>query len=283
MAIILDGKKIAEQIKNKLKVDILELKKRGIIPGLAVILVGNDLASEIYVRNKEAVSQELGIYSESYKLDKSVSEKKLLELIAKLNRNKKIHGILVQLPLPQNIDENKIIEAISPEKDVDCFHPKNVGKLALGKGMFYPCAPGGILEILKKYKITVEGKDVTIIGASNIVGKPLALMLLNLNATVTVCHDKTKNLKEKCLQADILISATGKAGLVSADMVKQGAVVIDVGMNRNLKGNLRGDIDFEKVKQIASALTPVPGGVGPVTVAKLMENTIKATKSLNKI
>lgn len=283
MAIILDGKKIAEQIKNKLKVDILELKKRGIIPGLAVILVGNDLASKIYVRNKEAVSQELGIYSESYKLEKSVSEKKLLELITKLNRNKKIHGILVQLPLPQNIDENKIIEAISSEKDVDCFHPKNVGKLALGKGIFYPCAPGGILEILEKYKITVEGKDVTIIGASHIVGKPLALMLLNLNATVTICHDKTKNLKEKCLQADILISATGQAGLVSADMVKQGAVVIDVGMNRSLKGNLRGDIDFEKVKQVASALTPVPGGVGPVTVAKLMENTVKAAKSLNKI
>lgn len=282
MAKILDGKKIARQIEQELQAEVLELKKRGIIPGLAVILVGDDIASEIYVRNKEVASKRLGLYSEVYKLENKITEKELLDLIKKLNKKKKIHAVLVQLPLPDHISEEKIVEAISPRKDVDCFHPKNIGKLAIGNGLFYSCTPAGIMELLKRYGLKVSGKEAVVVGASNIVGKPLALMLLNAGATVTICHDKTQNLKEKCLRADILISAVGKVGLITSDMVKQGAVVIDVGMNRGVKAKLRGDVDFKEVNKIAGAMTPVPGGIGPMTIAELLKNTIKAAK-LNSI
>ncbi len=279
---ILDGKKIAEDIKKEIWRDISELKHNGINPNLAVILAGSDPASVTYVKNKEKACQELGIASEVYKLDKNVGEKEILDLIKSLNGNKKTHGILVQLPLPEHIDGKKIIEAVDPKKDVDCFHPENVGRMAAEKGIFYPCTPMGILEILKRYGIEIAGEDCVVVGRSSIVGKPLAVMLINSHATVTVCHTKTKNLKEKCLGADILISAVGKAGLITRDMVKPGAVVIDVGMNRNSKGKLVGDVDFENVSPIAGAITPVPGGVGPMTVAMLMKNTVEAAKRLSQ-
>lgn len=278
---ILDGKKIADEIEGELKKEVLELKKKNIIPGLAVILVGDDLASQLYVKHKEEASQKLGLHSEVYKLKTTTSENELLELIQKLNTNNSIHGILVQLPLPKQINTQKIIKALNPAKDVDCFHPQNVGRLIMGNGYFSPCTPMGIIELFKQYEINLVGQEVVIVGASNIVGKPLALMLLNLGATVTVCHDKTQNLIQHCLRADILISATGQAGLIKADMVKQGAVVVDVGMNRKGK-KLQGDVDFEAVSQIASAITPVPGGIGPMTIAMLMKNTLIATKNITQ-
>lgn len=275
---ILDGKKAAEEIKEELKAQILDLKKNGIIPGLAVVLVGNDLASRIYVRNKEKVCHELGIFSKIIGFPENASGKELLALIDCLNSRQEIHGILVQLPLPGNINEQKIISAIDPKKDVDCFHPENVGKMFLDQPEFLPCTPAGIIALLKKYKIEISGKDAVIVGRSNIVGKPLAAMLINESATVTVCHSKTGSLKEKCLGADILISATGIPGLITPDMVKTGAVVIDVGISRAEEGKLVGDVDFPEVKKIASAITPVPGGVGPMTIAMLMKNTVIAVK-----
>ncbi|HRY82467.1 MAG TPA: bifunctional methylenetetrahydrofolate dehydrogenase/methenyltetrahydrofolate cyclohydrolase FolD [Candidatus Moranbacteria bacterium] len=276
--IILDGKKLAQDLKTELKSEILELKNKGIVPGLSVIIVGNDSASEIYVGNKEKACKEIGIYSEVHGLEEKISEEELLMLIDKLNADEKIHGILVQLPLPSHINEDKIILAIDPKKDVDCFHPENIGRVFLDNLRFLPCTPAGIMEILKKYEIEIVGKNVVIVGRSNIVGKPLALMMINESATVTSCNSKTKNLKDECLKADILISAVGKTGLITADMVKQGAVVIDVGMNRNEEGKLLGDVDFAKVSKISSAITPVPGGVGPMTIAMLLKNTIKAVK-----
>ena len=275
---ILDGKKIANQIEEDLKSEVLRWKKKGIVPGLAVILVGDDPASQLYVQYKEEVSQKLGFYSEIYNLKADIAENEIIALIQKLNIKKHIHGILIQLPLPKQINTSKIIEFLNPKKDVDCFHPQNVGRLIMGDSYFFPCTPMGIVELFKQYKIKIAGQEVVIIGASNIVGKPLALMLLNLGATVTVCHDKTKNLTAKCLQADILISATGQAGLIKADMVKQGAVVVDVGMNRRKNKKVRGDVNFQEVSQMASAITPVPGGVGPMTVAMLMKNTLIAVK-----
>jgi methylenetetrahydrofolate dehydrogenase (NADP+)/methenyltetrahydrofolate cyclohydrolase len=276
---ILDGKKLAEEIKNELKTQVLSMKKDGLVPGLAVFLVGNDEASKIYVHNKEKACEELGINSFVYRLPENTSEEKLLGMISKANQNEKIHGILIQLPLPKHINEKKIIYAIDPKKDADCFHPENVGKMFYGNSLFLPCTPAGIMELFEKYKIETAGKDVVIVGKSNIVGKPLAFMLMNKSATVTVCHNQTKNLKEKVLNADIIITAVGKAGLITADMIKSGAVVVDVGMNRSREGKLLGDVDFETVAEKAGAITPVPGGVGPMTIVELMKNTIKAAKN----
>lgn len=281
MGIILDGKKIAEEIKTELRAEILELKQKGIIPGLAVILIGSDVASQVYVKNKERTCRELGIYSEVHHLKESISEEELLELIKQLNKKTEINGILVQLPLPESINEQKIILATNPKKDVDCFHPENIGKMFLGYPLFLPCTPAGVLEIMRQSKIDLSGKSVVTVGRSNIVGKPLAVMLLKENATVTMAHSKTRNLKDVTKQADILISATGQAGLIKADMVKKGAVVIDVGINRSADNKLLGDVDFENVKKVASAITPVPGGIGPMTIAMLMRNTVLAAKLQN--
>lgn len=275
---IIDGKKIATELRAQLRAEVLDLKERGIILGLAVIIVGNDSASKIYVKNKKRACEEIGINSQVFELEEKISQDELLALIEKLNVEEKIHGILVQLPLPSHIEKEKIILAIDPKKDVDCFHPENIGKVFLNSPRFLPCTPAGILEILKRYDIEIVGKDVVIVGRSNIVGKPLALMMINEGATVTVCHSKTKNLKEKCLGADILVSAVGKTGLITKDMIKQGAVVIDVGMNRDDERKLTGDVDFSEVSQIASAITPVPGGVGPMTITMLLKNTIKSAK-----
>lgn len=276
MVKILDGKKIASEIKEELKKEVLDLQKKNVYPSLAVVIVGEDSASKVYVKNKKKACEEIGIKSQVFELPKEIKEKELLDLIQKLNDNKEVCGILVQLPLPSHIDKDKIILAIDPKKDVDCFHPENIGKVFLNSPNFLPCTPAGILEILKRYNIEVSGKNVMIVGRSNIVGKPLALMMINSGATVTVCNSKTKNLQEICLSADILISATGKAGLIGKDMVKQGAVVVDVGMNRTDEGKLVGDVEFEEVSEIASLITPVPGGVGPMTIAMLMKNTVLA-------
>ncbi len=282
MVKILDGKKIAEEMKGEIQAEIFELKKKNIIPGLAVVLVGEDSASQVYVGHKEKMCAELGIYSEVYRLEKEVREEKILKLLRKLNEDEKIHGILVQLPLPSQINERLIISAISPEKDVDCFHPENVGKMFLGEANFLPCTPNGILEILKRNKIELAGQNVTIVGRSNIVGKPLAVMLLQENATVTIAHSKTRNLSEITKKADILVVAVGRAGLITPDMIKQGAVVVDVGMNRRSDGKLTGDVDFEGAKEVASAITPVPGGVGPMTIISLMKNTVIAGKRISE-
>lgn len=278
MTIILNGKKVAEEIKTELKAEILSLRKKNVIPSLAVVILGEDNASKIYVKNKKNVCVEIGIESQIFELPEKTKEKELLDLIGKLNEDKKVHGILVQLPFPSHIDKEKIFSSISSEKDVDCFHPENVGKVFLNLARFLPCTPAGILEILQRYKIDLVGKNVVIVGRSNIVGKPLAMMMINEGATVTVCNSKTKNLREICLSADILISATGKAGLIKKDMVKQGAVVVDVGMNRNAEGKLVGDVDFLEVSQVASYITPVPGGIGPMTVVMLMKNTMKSAE-----
>jgi len=283
MAKILDGKRIAEEIKVELKLEISELKEKGIVPGLAVILVGEGVASQIYVRNKERVCEEVGIFSEVHRLAEDVEEQEILDLIAQLNADDRIHGILMQLPLPPHIDPQKILSAISPKKDVDCFHPENVGRMFLGEPRFLPCTPLGIVEILKRYGIGISGKKVIIVGRSNIVGKPLAMMMLQKNATVTMAHSKTENLKEEALRAEILIVAAGHAGLISADMIKQGAVVVDVGINRGSDGKLSGDVDFPDVSRIAGAITPVPGGVGPMTIMSLMMNTVKSAKGINNI
>lgn len=276
MAKIIDGKKIAEEIKQELKKDILTLAEKGITPGLAVILVGDDNASQIYVKNKERVAQEIGIDSKIVKLDSKIPQEELEKTIEKLNQDKNIHGILVQLPLPAQLDEKKIINLIDPAKDVDCFHPENIGKMFIGDAKFLPCTPAGIIDLLKKSHIEISGEKAVVVGRSNIVGRPLALMLLAENATVMICHSKTKDLKSETLQADILISATGKTGLITADMVKKGATVIDVGINRNAEGKIIGDVDFKEVEKVAGAITPVPGGVGPMTVVMLMRNVVIA-------
>lgn len=273
---ILDGKKIAGEIKEELKSEILRLKEKNIFPDLAVVIVGEDSASKIYVKNKKKTCEEIGIRSRVIELPEKISENELLDLIDDLNKDEKVHGILVQLPLPEHINKERIVLAISPKKDVDCFHPENIGKVFLNDPRFLPCTPAGILEILKRYRIEILGKNVVIVGRSNIVGKPLALMLINEGATVMVCNSKTEKLKEKTLQADILISATGKAGLIKKDMVKQGAVVVDVGMNRDKEGKLVGDVDFQEISKFASYITPVPGGVGPMTIVMLMKNTVLA-------
>lgn len=280
---ILDGKKLASEIKEELKKEVLGLKDEGIIPGLAVISAGYDPASEIYVNAKIKVSEDLGINSVVYKLEENVTQEELGELVGKLNKDPNIHGILVQLPLPKHLDEKKITRNVSVQKDVDCFHPENVGNVLLGDEGFLPCTPAGIIEIIKRSDIAISGAHCVVVGRSNIVGKPLALMLLNFGGTITVCHSKTKDLARCCREADILVSAVGRAGLITQDMVKKGAVVIDVGINRLDNGKVAGDVDFDKVSQIASFITPVPGGVGPMTIVSLMKNTIKAAKNFNKI
>lgn len=275
MARILDGKKIAEQIKQQILLDMIKLKESSLVPGLVVILVGQDPASLVYVGHKAKTCQALGIYSEVLRLPESVTSSELLAEIQVLNNRPEIHGILVQLPLPQQIDEQLILETLSPAKDVDGFHPMNVGLLSLGQEMFVPCTPLGIVEMLRLSDIAIAGKHVVIVGRSNIVGKPLAALLLARNATVTVCHSYTMNLENITRQADILIAAVGKKEFITRNMVKTGAVVIDVGINRQ-GGKLVGDVAFAEVATVASAITPVPGGVGPLTIMMLMANTIKA-------
>lgn len=278
MAKIIDGKKIAENLREELKKEILALKQKGTIPGLVVILVGENSASQVYVKNKERMAKEIGIDSQVVRLPVGTSQEELERVILKCNSNEKIHGILVQLPLPSQIDAKKIIELIHPEKDVDCFHPENLGRMMIGGARFLPCTPAGILALLERNEVSVEGKNVVIVGRSNIVGKPLAIMLINLGATVTVCNSKTKKLQEFCARADVLISATGRAGLITCDMVKSDAVVVDVGINRDDEGRLVGDVDFVHVCDRVSCITPVPGGVGPMTIVMLMRNTVRAAK-----
>lgn len=282
MSRLIDGKVISAAVKERVKNEVSQLNEKGITVGLAVIIVGEDPASKIYVANKKKACEALGIISEEYALPESTTEKELLGLIDTLNAKKSINGILCQLPLPRHLDEKRIINAISPEKDVDAFHPVNVGRIMIGDYDFVPCTPAGIMEMLAYENIETEGKSCVVIGRSNIVGKPMAMLLLHKNGTVTICHSRTKNLKEICLGADILVAAVGKAKFVTADMVKEGAVVIDVGMNRE-NGRLCGDVDFEAVKDKASAITPVPGGVGPMTIAMLMQNTLTAAKRQNGI
>lgn len=283
MAQLISGTEIAKQIKQELKDEISNIiSKKNIIPGLATILVGEDEASKVYVGAKEKACKELGIYSERIDLPSDTSEQRLLELIRELNRNPKIHGILVQLPLPKHIDETKVLYAIDPRKDVDAFHPENVGKLMLGVPVFLPCTPHGIQELLVRSGIETDGADVVVIGRSNIVGKPIANMLIQknrkgANATVTICHTGTRDIASHTRRADILIVAAGKPKTVTAEMVKDGVVVIDVGVNR-LETGLVGDVDFESVKEKAKAITPVPGGVGPMTIVMLMKNTVLSAK-----
>lgn len=282
MSKIIDGKVISAAVKERVKEGVAELKNRGITVGLAVIIVGEDPASKIYVANKKKACEALGIISEEYALPADTTEEKLLKLVDELNHKKSINGILCQLPLPSHLDEKLIINSILPEKDVDAFHPANVGRIMIGDFDFVPCTPAGIMEMLAYENIDPEGKSCVVIGRSNIVGKPMAMLLLHKNGTVTVCHSRTKNLKEICSKADILVAAVGKANFVTADMVKDGAVVIDVGMNR-VDGKLYGDVDFDEVSKKASAITPVPGGVGPMTIAMLMQNTLTAAKKQNKL
>ena len=276
MAIIIDGKMIAKKTRENLKKEVEELKKEGITPKLAVIMVGDNPASKVYVKNKSKACDEVGVEYEEYILEAGIKQKELLELIQKLNNNKEINGILLQSPLPSNLDINEAFRTIDYRKDVDGFHPMNVGKLVLGQDTFVSCTPYGIMRLLEEYKIDLCGKHVVILGRSNIVGKPLVQCCLNNNATVTVCHSKTKEIENVTKDADVLISAIGKPRFVTADMIKDGAVVIDVGINRLDTGEIVGDIDFESVSKKASYITPVPGGVGPMTIAMLLNNVVKA-------
>ncbi len=284
MAILINGKEVAASVREKVRLEALDLKeKTGIVPGLAVILVGDDPASKIYVGNKKKACLEAGLNSFEHILPAETSQQELLELISRLNEDPAVHGILCQLPLPKHIDERAVIEAISPRKDVDAFHPVNVGKIMIGNFDFLPCTPAGVMELIHSAGVSVSGKKCTVVGRSNIVGKPMSMLLLHENGTVTVCHSKTKDLAAECREADILVAAVGKAKLITADMVKEGAVVIDVGMNRDANGKLCGDVDFENVAPKASYITPVPGGVGPMTIAMLMRNTLTAAKLTAKL
>lgn len=283
MAVIIDGKELAKKIRSNLKIECEELKKKNIKSKLAVIMVGEDSASKVYVRNKSRACEDVGIEYEEYLLGEKTTQKELIELIKKLNSDKTINGILLQSPIPSSLDINEAFKTISPEKDVDGFNPVNVGKLVLNQDTFVSCTPYGIMKMFEEYNIDLTGKNVVILGRSNIVGKPLIHCCLNKNATVTSCHSKTQNLAQKTKEADILISAIGKANFVTTDMVKRDAVVIDVGINRLENGKITGDVDFENVKENASYITPVPGGVGPMTIAMLMNNVIKATKRQNNM
>ena len=282
MAIILDGKELAKKVRLELKKEVDELKEKNILPKLAVIMVGNDAGSKIYIRNKSRACEELGILYEEFILNSETTMEELLNLIKTLNLREDVHGILLQSPIPKNLDINLAFRTILPEKDVDGFNPYNVGKLCLGQDTFVSCTPFGVMKILNEYNIEAEGKNAVILGRSNIVGKPMVQCLLNKNATVTVCHSKTQDIKTIAKNADILVCAIGKPKFVTKDMIKEGAVVIDVGINRDEAGKICGDVDFENVKEVASFITPVPGGVGPMTVAMLMTNIVKATKNLNK-
>lgn len=276
MAKLLKGKEVSARIKSELKIEVEKLRERGIVPGLAVIIVGEDPASQVYVRNKERACEECGIYSEKYALPEETAQEELLALIDTLNKKESISGILVQLPVPKHIDEKTIINAIDPKKDVDAFHPINVGRIMLGDYDFVPCTPAGVMELIAESGIDVSGKDCVVVGRSNIVGKPQAMLLLHKNGTVTICHSRTKNLAEKTRNADILVAAVGIPNFIKGDMIKEGAVVIDVGINRLENGKLCGDVEFETAEKLAGAITPVPGGVGPMTIAMLMKNTVKA-------
>lgn len=276
--VLIDGKKVSAEVRVFLAKEVKELKeKTGRVPGLATVLVGDDPASGVYVRNKNKICRELGFKSFEQKLSLDTSEAKLLKLIKELNSNNDIHGILVQLPLPNQIDSEKILQAIDPNKDVDGFHPINVGKLVVGNALLTPCTPSGIIKLLDHYEIDISGKHAVVLGRSNIVGKPVSMLLLQRNATITICHSRTKNLEEITRSGDILVAAIGRANFVTENMVRKGAIVIDVGINR-VDGKLTGDINFEPVSKKASYITPVPGGVGPMTIALLMENTLKAFK-----
>lgn len=281
-AAIINGKQISEEIRNSLKNEVEQLKGQGLTPGLAVILVGEDPASGVYVRNKEKACHDLGFYSEVHRLSADTTEEELLALVDKLNQQEDIHGILVQLPLPSHIHEKSVIDAISVHKDVDGFHPINVGNLVIGDDSLLPCTPAGVIELIKRAGVEMSGKHAVVIGRSNIVGKPVSLLLQRENATVTMCHSRTNNMKEITKQADILVVAIGRANFVDASFVKPGAVVIDVGMNRLDNGKLAGDVDFESVKEVSGPITPVPGGVGPMTITMLMQNTVVAAKRLHQ-
>ncbi len=278
MATIIDGKAIALQVRNEIKEETAKLVREGLQPGLAVIIVGEDSASQVYVRNKIKACAEVGFYSENYALPADTTEDELLALVEKLNQDSKIHGILVQLPLPKHLDESKVIAAIRADKDVDAFHVQNVGAIMLGQYDFLPCTPAGVMKLLEYSGIEVAGKDCVVVGRSNIVGKPQAMLLLHANGTVQICHSRTKNLAEKTKNADILVVAVGIAKFITGDMIKEGAVVIDVGMNRDENGKLCGDVDFDSCVDKASYITPVPGGVGPMTITMLMQNTLSAAK-----
>ncbi len=282
MATIIDGKLVSKAVKQGVAKEVEALKEKGITPGLAVIIVGDDPASRVYVNNKKKACAEVGFYSEEYALPADTTMEELLEVIDVLNKRVDINGILCQLPLPKHLDEKAVIDYIDSKKDVDAFSPVNVGKIMIGDYDFLPCTPAGVMELLSYYNIEVEGKECVVIGRSNIVGKPMSMLLLHKNGTVTVCHSRTKNLKEVTSRADILVAAVGIADFVTADMVKSGAVVIDVGMNRK-DGKLCGDVKFDEVSEKASFITPVPGGVGPMTIGMLMKNTLKAAKLHNNI
>ena len=278
MANIIDGKAVSAQVKEDIRIETEKLKAQGIEIGLAVVIVGNDPASQVYVRNKEKACETVGFNSYKYALPEETTEQELLALVDKLNNDDKVDGILVQLPLPKHLDDKMIINNIRPDKDVDAFHPVNVGKIMIGDYSFLPCTPAGVMELIKSTGTQIEGKECVVIGRSNIVGKPQAMLLLHQSGTVTICHSKTKDLKTVASRADILVAAVGRAKMITADYVKQGAVVIDVGMNRDENGKLCGDVDFESVKDKAGYITPVPGGVGPMTIAMLMKNTLTAGK-----
>ena len=279
MAQIIDGKAVSAAVKQEVAEETARLKEeKGLKIGLAVVIVGNNPASRVYVNNKKKACETVGFQSFEYALDENTTQEQLLDLITVLNRDDRVNGILVQLPLPAHIDEKKVIDAISPDKDVDAFHPINVGKIMIGEYAFLPCTPAGVMRLIESTGTEISGKQCVVIGRSNIVGKPMAMMLLHKSGTVTICHSKTQNLKEICLGADILVVAVGKANFVTGDMIKEGAVVIDVGMNRLENGKLCGDVEFESAEKKASYITPVPGGVGPMTIAMLMKNTLTAAK-----
>ena len=283
MAKIIDGKAISAQIRGEIAEETKTFfEKNGYVPGLAVVIVGEDPASQVYVRNKHRACDEVGFYSESYELAADTTQENLEALIDMLNEDPHIHGILVQLPLPKHLDETRVLLKIRPEKDVDAFHPYNVGKIMIGDYSFLPCTPAGVMALLERSGVEITGKKCVVIGRSNIVGKPMAMLLLHANGTVTICHSRTKDLAAVCREADILVVAIGKADFVGADMVKPGAVVIDVGMNRRADGKLTGDVNFAEVEPIAGAITPVPGGVGPMTITMLMQNTLTAAKEAAK-
>jgi methylenetetrahydrofolate dehydrogenase (NADP+)/methenyltetrahydrofolate cyclohydrolase len=272
----IDGKAISAQIKEQVAIEVAQLQQKGIHPTLAVVLVGENPASQVYVRNKTKACAACGIESKQINLPADTTQQQLMELVAQLNADEQVNGILVQLPLPKGLDETEVLRAIDPRKDVDAFHPVNVGKIMIGDYDFLPCTPAGCIELLHQAGVQIAGKHAVVVGRSNIVGKPMAMLLLHEDATVTICHSKTPNLKEECRKADILIAAVGKEKVITADMIKPGAAVIDVGMNRDANGKLCGDVDFEPAEQVAGAITPVPGGVGPMTIAMLMKNTVKA-------
>ena len=283
MANIINGKEVSAKVKAEVKAEAQILKEKGIEIGLAVVIVGNNPASRVYVNSKKKACEEVGFNSYEYALSEETTQEELLSLVDKLNNDDKVNGILVQLPLPKQINENAVINAITPDKDVDAFHPYNVGKIMIGEYSFLPCTPAGVMELIASTGVSISGKDCVVIGRSNIVGKPMAMLLLHQSGTVTICHSKTKNLAEICKKADILVAAVGRANFVTADMVKDGAVVIDVGMNRLDNGKLCGDVDYEAVLEKVGYITPVPGGVGPMTIAMLMKNTLTSAKVKNGI